>query len=45
MKSRIANLKKDKLYRIEIGNITQVLNTEENNKYRWTLFVKPAPDE
>lgn len=33
------------MYRIEIGNSTEFLQTNENNKYCWTLFVKPAPGE
>ena len=28
--------------RILIGNNTQDLATNEDNKYRWTLYVKPV---
>ncbi len=28
-----------------MGNTTEVLQTNQDNKYRWTLFVKPAPGE
>lgn len=28
-----------------VGNTTEFIQTNEDNKYRWTIFVKPAPGE
>jgi hypothetical protein len=33
------------LARFLVGNSTEFLQTAEANKYRWTLFVRPAPGE
>ena len=36
----LANLVKK--YRVEVGNTTKVLDVDYDNKYEWTLYVKPA---
>ena len=34
-----------KKYKLELGNTTKFLKTHHDNKYEWTLFVRPASGE
>ena len=45
IKKKQENLKKIIFYRLEVGNTTQVVETADDNKYQWTLFVREADGE
>jgi hypothetical protein len=38
-------IKEKKVIKLLIGNLTKRLETQKDNQYDWTLFVRTAPGE
>ncbi len=40
LETRIAHLKERVMMSLVIGNTTEILNVDNDNKYKWELYVK-----